>query len=186
VGPCVVAFQVGSLIYTSRNNLAAEAVKHGVDYILWLDSDMMFPPTTLEQMLKTIKEQEGDVIMTGMYCRRVAPFTPTLFKTLEIENEQSTWTDFDEIPDDLFEVAACGFGCVLAPTSAFVDVQAKFGNMFAPIGSVGEDLSFCWRARQCGWKFICDPSIPLGHVGHHIITPEFWKEYKAFEQEKDK
>lgn len=186
VGACVVAFQVGSLIYTSRNNLAALAIKNGVDYILWLDSDMMFPPETLEAMLKTIKEQEGDVILTGMYCRRVAPYHPTLFKTLDIENENATWTDFKEIPDGLFEVEGCGFGCVLAPTSAFVDVQAKFGRMFSPIGDVGEDLSFCWRARQCGWKFICDPSIELGHVGHTIITPSFWEEYKAFEQENDK
>lgn len=186
VGPCVVAFQVGSLIYTSRNNLAALAIKNGVDYILWLDSDMMFPPETLEVMLKTIEEQEGDVILTGMYCRRVAPYHPTLFKTLDIENENATWTDFKEIPDGLFEVEGCGFGCVLAPIEAFVDVQAKFGRMFSPIGDVGEDLSFCWRARQCGWKFICDPSIELGHVGHTIITPSFWEEYKAFEQETKK
>lgn len=183
VGVCVVATQVGSLIYTSRNNLAAEAIKHGVDYVFWLDSDMVFPPDTLERMLKTIKEQEGDVILTGLYCRRVAPFHPTVFKTLEIEGDASTWTDFTEVPDELFEVEACGFGCVLAPTSAFVDVSARFDRMFSPIGDVGEDLSFCWRARQCGWKFVCDPSIELGHVGHHIITPDFWKEYRAFEQE---
>lgn len=182
VGACVVATQVGSLIYTSRNNLAALAIKNAVDYILWLDSDMVFPPTTLEVMLKTIKEQGDDVILTGMYCRRVAPYHPTIFKTLEIEDERATWTDYEEIPDGLFEVAGCGFGCVLAPTSAFVDVQAKFGRMFSPIGDVGEDLSFCWRARQCGWKIICDPSIELGHVGHNIITREFWEEYKAFEE----
>lgn len=182
VGACVIAFQCGSLIYTSRNNLAAEAVKHGMDYVFWLDSDMLFPPDTLERLLDDIKKQEGDVIMTGMYCRRVAPFHPTVFETLEIVDDVSTWTDYKEIPDGLFEVQGCGFGCVLAPTSVFVDVQAKFGHMFSPIGDVGEDLSFCWRARQCGWKIVCDPSIELGHVGHHIITREFWEEYKAFEE----
>ena len=182
VGACVIAFQCGSLIYTSRNNLAAEAVKRGMDYVFWLDSDMLFPPDTLEKLLDDIKKQEGDVIMTGMYCRRVAPFHPTVFETLEIVDDVSTWTDYKEIPDGLFEVQGCGFGCVLAPTSVFVDVQAKFGHMFSPIGDVGEDLSFCWRARQCGWKIVCDPSIELGHVGHHIITREFWEEYKAFEE----
>ena len=183
VGACVIATQVGSLIYTSRNNLAAQAIKYGADYIFWLDSDMLFPPDTLERMLKTIKEQEGDVILTGLYCRRVAPFHPTLFKTLEVKDEMARWTDFDEIPEGLFEVEGCGFGCVLAPTSAFVDVQSKFGRMFSPIGDIGEDLSFCWRARECGWKILCDPSIELGHVGHHIITREFWEDYKAFAQE---
>lgn len=183
VGACVVAFQCGSLVYTSRNNLAALAIKNGVDYILWLDSDMMFPPETLEVMLKTIKEQKEDVILTGVYCRRVAPYAPTIFKTLDIVNEVSTWTGYDDYPNELFEVEGCGFGCVLAPTSVFVDVQSKFGHMFSPIGEVGEDLSFCWRARQAGWKILCDPSIELGHVGHHIITPKFWEEYRAFAQE---
>lgn len=186
VGACVIAFQIGSLIYTSRNNLAAEAIKHGADYVLWLDSDMLFPPDTLERMLTEIKKHDEDVILTGLYCRRVLPFHPTLFKTLEIKDEMAKWTDFDEIPEDVFEVEGCGFGCVLAPTSVFVDVQAKFGRMFSPIGDVGEDLSFCWRARQCGWKILCDPSIELGHVGHHIITRQFWEEYNAFEQENKK
>lgn len=184
VGVCVVAFQCGSLVYTSRNNLAGEAIKHNADYIFWLDSDMLFPPQTLEILLDDIKKQEGDVIMTGMYCRRVAPFHPTIFSSLEIDGEHSTWTDFTEIPDDLFEVQGCGFGCVLAPTQAFVDVQAKFGHLFSPIGEVGEDLSFCWRARQAGWKFVCDPRIELGHVGHHIITRDFWEEYRAFNEKE--
>ena len=42
--------------------------------------------------------------------------------------------------------------------------------MFAPINGVGEDLSFCWRARQCGYKIWCDPSIALGHEIRTIIT----------------
>lgn len=183
VGVCVIASQCGSLVYTSRNNLAAQAIQRGADYVMWFDSDMVFPPATLKILMDDIKKQKGDVIMTGMYCRRVAPFHPTLFETLEIEGEKSTWVDVKDVPEDLFEVAGCGFGCVLAPTQVFVDVMAKFGHMFSPIGDVGEDLSFCWRARQCGWKFVCDPRIELGHVGHHVITREFYQEYRDYSKE---
>lgn len=180
-GPTIVAFQIGSLVHTSRNNLAVEAVKRGVDYVLWLDSDMMFPPGILVHLLKEIEKQKGDVILSGIYYRRVAPFSPVAYERLEIdENDRATWTELTDIPDEPFEVDGCGFGCVLMPTSALVDVQNKYGTMFNLIGGTGEDLSFCWRARQCGWKIMCDPAIELGHVGHHVITKDYWQDYKEF------
>ena len=181
---CVVAFQIGSLIYTSRENLAAEAIRRGADYVFWLDSDMIFAPDTLQRMLADIEQAGDGAIITGLYFRRVAPFTPTLFETLKIENDVSTWTDFKEIPEEKFEVEGCGFGCVLTPTECFMDILAKDEHLFTPIAGVGEDLSFCWRARQAGWKIICDPAIELGHVGHHVITREFWEDYSAYAQER--
>lgn len=180
----VVAFQIGSLIYNSRNDLAAIALQQEADYIFWLDSDMVFGSDTLVRMFKTMKEGAGD-ILTGLYFRRVGPFSPVLFKDLSIDEDGNAhFEEFDEIPDGLFEVAGCGFGCVLMPTYIAMDVQAKYGTMFNPIEGTGEDLAFCWRARELGYKIVCDPSIRLGHVGHHVITREFWENYKLIKPNK--
>ena len=176
VGNCALSFNIGSLIYASRDELAKRAIKMGADYVFWLDSDMTFSPDTLERMFANVKR--GDII-TGLYFRRVAPYSPVLFDSLEIDEHGCKWTEPKTIPDEPFEVAGCGFGCVLMPTDIFIDVQTKYGVMFSPIGHVGEDLSFCWRARQLGFKVICDPSIELGHVGHHVITREFYDAYKG-------
>lgn len=176
VEDCAVAFQMGSLIYTSRNNLAAMAVERGMDYVMWLDSDMVFPPDTLKRLWDN--RDKGDII-TGIYYRRVEPFKPVLFDHLDITENGCDWTNYDNYPEDrIFEIEGCGFGCVLTPTSAFIDVMSKFGNMFAPIGGVGEDLSFCWRARQCGYKIIADPSIQCGHVGYYTVNKGFYDVYK--------
>jgi GT2 family glycosyltransferase len=78
--------------------------------------------------------------------------------------------EFDEIPDEIFEVAGCGFGCVLMKRNVLWNVLCQHGYMFSPINTVGEDLSFCWRARQCGYKIYCDPTIALGHEIRTIIT----------------
>lgn len=181
-GPTMVAFQVGSLIYTSRNQLAAMAIQKEVDYIFWLDSDMMFAPATLRHMVKVLEERcDEQTILSGVYFRRVEPFTPVAFSKLDL-SEAPKWENIAELPDDLFEVEGIGFGCVLAPTQVFMDVLAKFGDMFTPINGVGEDLSFCWRARECGWKIVCDPRFDLGHVGHHIITRDFWEDYREFKE----
>ena len=177
---CAIAFQMGSLIYTSRNNLAAMAVKNEVDYVLWLDSDMIFPSDVLKKLLED--RNKGDII-TGIYYRRVAPFKPVLYSKLEIDDKGCEWEGYENIPDECFEVKGCGFGCVLTPTSVFMDVMAKFGDMFAPINGVGEDLSFCWRARECGYNIIADPSIPLGHVAHYVVDKSFFETYSRAKNE---
>lgn len=175
VGECGIAFQISSLIYTARNKLAMIAIEKECDYVLWLDSDMVFPRDTLKRMLEN--RDKGDII-TGMYFRRVEPFHPCLFSRLEINDQGGASENLQEIPDEMFEVEGCGFGCVLTPVSIFTEMLLEFGDMFSPISSVGEDLSFCWRARQCGYRIVCDPSIPLGHVGHYTVDRGFYEAYK--------
>ena len=173
-----ICFNVGSLIYSSRDQLAKRALLDEADLVMWFDSDMTFNPDTLQRMLKLV--DEGHDMVTGIYYRRTPPFSAVAFKTMEL-NEEGTafeWTEFDEIPNEPFEVGACGFGCVLMKTEIFVAVFSKFGQMFTPIVNCGEDIAFCWRARQCGYKIIADPSIELGHVGHTVITKEFFKNYQ--------
>ena len=177
VGDCVVAMQIGSLIYTSRNSLAQKAIMMEADYVLWLDSDMVFTPDLLERMLERLQKDKLD-FLTGLYFRRVRPFSPVLFDRLEMVGNVCNWSEFKDIPDEPFQVGGCGFGCVLMDTGVFLDVQSRFGNMFAPIGNTGEDLAFCWRARECGYKIICDPSITCGHVSHIVINQEFYRGLK--------
>lgn len=176
----IVAFQISSLVYTARNELARGAIKMGADFVLWLDSDMVFEPDTLKRLLKDYEEKKGDII-TGVYYRRVPPFTPVLYDEFNVTDEAVTWKETRDVKDDFFEVEGCGFGCVLMPTETLFDVYEKYGQPFDPISGSGEDLSFCWRARQLGYKIVCDPSIQLGHVGHQIITKEFYEAYKSRE-----
>lgn len=182
VGNCAVAFQVGSLVYESRNDLAKYAVQSEADYVLWLDSDMMFEPELLEKMMATLQEHDLD-ILSGIYYRRRNPFSPVLMKKLSIaENNFCEYENFNAYPEDgIFEVEGIGFGCVLIKSDVLMDIKATYNDWFSPFGRVGEDLSFCWRARQTGHKIFADPSIQLGHCGQQIITKEF---YEAFMKQK--
>ena len=103
-----ICFNVGSLIYSSRDQLAKRALLDEADLVMWFDSDMTFNPDTLQRMLKLI--DEGHDMVTGIYYRRTPPFSAVAFKTMEL-NEEGTafeWTEFDEIPSEPFEVGACG------------------------------------------------------------------------------
>mgnify|MGYP002516554619 CR=1 FL=1 len=151
-------FNLGSLIYTSRNEIAKRALTEGADLVMWFDSDMIFNPDTMIRMLKHI--DDGHDIVTGIYYRRTIPFTPVAFSKMDIDEKEqkSFYEEYDEIPGEPFEVAACGFGCVLMRTEIFTAVFSKFGNMFSPIGNIGEDIAFCWREESMRLRVGFPPS----------------------------
>lgn len=180
---CVVSFLIGSLIYDSRNKLAGYAIQMEADYILWLDSDMVFPPDTLERMLKTMEEHDEIDILCGLYFRRSTPFTPVLFEKLELVDGIVEFKDAENVPDELFEVPGCGFGCVLMKTDCLFDIAGKsgMGNWFTPQANCGEDVAFCLRAREEGYRIFCDPTIDLGHMGYAPVTRGFYEAVKGNE-----
>ena len=164
--PCdtAVAFQIGSLVYESRNKLVQQAIKFESDFVLWLDSDMIFPPDTLMRLMKHM--EDGKDIVSGLYFRRVLPFAPVLYKDLK---RGGGWSPYDDYPrNSVFEIAGCGFGCVLVRSDVFFDTANQEG-WFSPMDHFGEDLSFCIRAREAGYKIYCDSTIKCGHMGYAIV-----------------
>ena len=178
VGECQIAFQIGSLIYTSRDDLARYAMKEGFDYVLWLDSDMVFPEDFHERMLKTLTENNLD-ILSGIYYKRKPPYSPVIFDKMQLKGKIWDYSWLDDVPDSLFEVGACGFGCVLLKTEVLMSVQLKHGYLFHPMQNGGEDVAFCVRARDCGYRIMCDPTIVCGHVGNVVITDTLYKQYRS-------
>ena len=174
-----IGWEVGSLVYHARNNLARQALKTDADYVLWLDSDMVFAPDTLIRMLKVCKDNDID-FLTAVCFRRKPPYTPCLFDRLEKVEKGASYTALMSVPEGLFKVGGCGFAGVLMASDVILSVQSKFnGRMFDPMDGFGEDVSFCWRARQCGYDIWCDSSIEFGHVGNCIVTRGYFEAYNG-------
>ena len=179
------ATRMGSLIYNSRNDLALQAITAEFDWVFWLDSDMVFQQDILVRMLDVARKNDLD-FLSGLYFRRTAPYSPVAFDHLEVnEDGECEWSEFEELPQSLFEVGGCGFGCVLIKVSVLDAVREKYADMFMPIAHMGEDLSFCWRARQLGYKIWMDPTIILGHVGYSVINRKFYESYKSVQEREE-
>ena len=179
VGEVQYAFLACSLIYKSRNDLADMAVKAGADFILWLDSDVIFPNSLMVDLMADMKD--GVDLVTGIYHMRRPPFKPVIWKKLRQglipqENESEDWDDYPK--DDVFEIDGCGFGCVLMRTEMLQPIVDRYHDLFGPVPGYGEDLSFCVRARSCGFKLIADPKIQVGHKGSLIISDESFEAYR--------
>ena len=164
-----VMFQVGSLVYDSRNKLAKQAIKMEADYTMWFDSDMIFQPDTMLRLL-----EHNAPIVSGVYFRRSPPYHLVAFDKCDMETRE--WTDLP-LPSETVKCGGVGFGCGLIKNEVLFDVAAKYSTWFDPMNGFGEDLSFCWRARQCGYDVLIDPSIQCGHVGHIVVNETFYKAY---------
>ena len=171
------AFHSCSLIYQARNQLGQLAVTEKTDFVLWLDSDVIFPDTLMIDLMEDLK---GRDIVTAIYHMRRPPYMPVIWSKLRMgltaeERESEVVIEYPE--DELFEVEGCGFGAVMMRTEVLKTVLDKYNNLFEPISGYGEDLSFCLRARGCGYKIWCDPRIQVGHKAGTIVTKETFKAY---------
>lgn len=176
-GDTQVGFEVGSLVYVARNNLAQAAIKSEADQVLWLDSDMVFTPDFLER-LQTVSKENNIDFLTALCFRRKYPFTPTIYDRMEYDGKKCHFTQFLSIPEERFRVGGCGLAGALMGTDVLMSVSAKYGGrMFDPLEGMGEDISFCWRARECGYEIWCDPEITMGHIGQAVITRSYYEQY---------
>lgn len=164
-----------SLIYNARNSLTKQAIDGGFDRILWLDSDIVFGPDLMVRLARHL--DDGYEYMSGLYFKRQYPTEPVCYKTItqvqegkELVTKALVYKDYPK--DQLFEVDATGFGAVMMTVDLIKRVQDKYGLPFSPQLGLGEDMSFCWRAKQVGAKLYCDSSIRLKHIGSIAYTEQ--------------
>lgn len=177
VGEVDFQFLTGSLVYVSRERLSQLAIAMKADYVLWLDSDMVFGPELLADLLDANVD-----ICSGLCFRRRPPFTPVLYKTLRYGTKPEDYVheEYLDYPiDSLFEVDGAGFGAVLVKTEVLKTVFDRYGNTFEPMRGFGEDLSFCIRARQCGYKIWCNSKAKLGHVTRTLANEDAYLAMRA-------
>lgn len=177
-GEVKFAYAVSSLVYDARNSLARQAIVENYDRVLWLDSDMEFSPDLYEKLSADL--DEGRDIVSAFYVTRKGKIKPVIFDKCGYErlkkesNEIMPYahTYYDYPQDSIFEIEACGFGGVLMNTSVLKKVEETYGLPFAPILGFGEDISFCMRAREAGFKVWCDSRVKMGHIGNHVFSEE--------------
>lgn len=174
-GEVQFALSCSSLVYDSRNTLTRRAITERFDRILWFDSDMDFQPDIMQKL--SARLDEGLDFCAGLYFSRKAPVKPVVYKQVgyfHSEEKQEVTPRavpfYDYPKDSLFEIEGAGFGGVMMSTKLAQAVVDKYGLPFSPILGFGEDLSFCLRARELGFKLWCDSSIKMGHVGLGVIS----------------
>lgn len=166
-------FVSNSLVYDARNECVQNAINGGFDYVLFIDSDMVFPKDSIERLINRNVD-----IVTGVYYARRGNHFPVIFSKVRPKSffRKQIATKIEKVDKPFFEVAGCGMGLCLIKTEVFKKMYAKKWEPFRPMRLLGEDLSFCYRASKLGYKIYADSTIELGHIGDKIYTKRDYNE----------
>lgn len=160
-----------TLLCFGRNMQAHRALGIGASHVLFLDSDMKFPPNTLERLLNRNKD-----IIGCTYSMRRTPrdythrISPTL-RSIPMDGR------------DLFKVRGLGMGCVLIRTDVFNRIprpwfEVEYSGELEANGldaHTSEDVTFFERAIAAGFNVWCD--WELSQEVKHVGTFEYGLEH---------
>lgn len=147
-------------------NLIAHWAEH-YDYLFSVDSDIVFEPDTLVKMLGHNKD-----MVTGLYIQRKPGE-----HILELYRAGQGNIPYEDIyGQGLVEVDGCGFGCVLVKSEVIRAIgypQFVYKSALNHNDTISEDVYFCQRAREKGFRIYADTSILCKHIGstHFLVTP---------------
>lgn len=171
----------GFLVEQARRILTAQALEAEpkVDYILFVDDDMEFPPHALKQLL-----DHNLPIVGGLCHSRRPPFHPILCKKHH-EEERGYGFCYHYPPNSLFEVDVTGGAFVLIKREVFEEISEKFGagKWWDPRNGRSEDFSFFERAQECGYKVFVDTGLEIGHLTELILYSENAKKLRTYQWE---
>lgn len=159
----VLHFSLGTLIVNQRESLVEMSKDAGSTHILWLDSDMMFPPDTAQQLLK-----HNQPLVAGNYSTRTYPHKTVAYT--KIHDWKSYVVNDKNLSNELISVEAVGMGCMLTSMEIFNKMNKPYFNTIWNSNTgdhLGEDFSFCQNAKWLDYQLLIDNalSLKLKHLG---------------------
>ncbi len=169
-------------ISRGRSQIATDALAAGFDELVWIDSDIWFNPEDVERLQSHQKPIIGGIYPVKGH-RRVA------CRLLEGDNQIVFGAE-----GGLKEVRFLATGFLYTHRSVYEKISENLGlkrcqspspngliPYFRQLGVkqtgqdelyLGEDYSFCERARQCGYQIYADTTIRLHHIGKYHYSWE--------------
>ena len=156
-----------TLSATRENSLTNNKPFHGhltYDKILWIDSDINWTP---EDVIK-LYESDKDIV-TGAYL--LANGEVTVYP--KMLSQGFSWDQVKEMTE-IIEVDGAGFGFICVKQGVFESLTRPWfqsatvtktmenGDKYT-FQLMGEDISWCERVREQGFKIWFDPSVKLIH-----------------------
>lgn len=167
----------------ARAMLASKALKEGYEELFWIDSDIEFDLDDVERL------RSHDLpIVCGIYPKKWAE--GGVAAILKNGTGKLVFGEFG----GLVEIRWAGTGFLYTKRVVYEDIKSKLKlpdcdldcehpitPYFMPFtipgrGNhhyyLGDDTSFCERARQCGYSIYADTTVRLGHIGKYNYSWE--------------
>jgi hypothetical protein len=147
------------------------------DYIMWIDSDIIFKTEDLMELLKMNKD-----ISAGWYCQSNGGALSNQTTVVESMNDQELYEKgsnrYETVEDmarrtEPFKVDYCGFGWILIKKGVYekipypwfvprvIQLQKPDGTILEDVCS--EDISMCQDFKKYGFDIWVHPKVRVGH-----------------------
>jgi hypothetical protein len=182
---CILSRRQSNNIYFARNLCLGADMARGknqkpfdgkvdYDFLMWIDSDIIFNPAQVVQLIKRDRD-----IISGLYLMEGNQYFATVQDWDEEYFKEKGFFKF-LTPKDIngttmpCEVAYTGLGFTLIKKGVFEKMEYPW---FEPrkheIGKMVdysmEDVSFCLRSKELGFRVYIDPMVIVGHEKRVVL-----------------
>jgi predicted SAM-dependent methyltransferase len=145
----------------ARNQMVEQALRDGVEWLFFLDYDVIPPPNALVKLLSLKTD-----ISAGVYNSKAVPSYPLI----RVKGWDYAFEDWEQ--GDLIKADGVGMGCALINMKVFKKIDPPWFrtvNGYSPkthdvLSHMTEDIYFCEKALAAGFDIIVDTSVQAGHV----------------------
>jgi len=154
---------------TGNCNDAAKRMKG--DWLWLIGDDHVFHPDLLERLVL----HDVDVVVP-LCLQRSSPYPHVVYEGEDFDAAvEGTHILHTSLPaEGLTEVYASGQAGMLIKKHVLDAIGEPY---FETFGKQNEDLEFCRKIRNAGFKIHCDTSALLGHIAQVIVWPTHSDEY---------
>lgn len=159
-----------SLVHVAREQAVETMIESSYEAVLFIDDDMVFEPDLIDRLVAL-----DSPVASAACFKRIPNYDPCFYDSLELRGNSLYATPFTKVPDKPFDAVAAGCACMMIKKEVFQDIKPPY---FLPLPKAGEDLTFCFKLAQSGFKIRIDPSIRVGHLETRAIYQEHWEAMK--------
>ena len=157
-----LAYVIGSGGPAAKRTMCVEQLLESseLEWVLFLDSDMIPEPGMLEQLLALEVP-----VAAGLYTMRAPPFG------LEVGRQgDGAMLVTRSVPTKPYEAEWAGAGALLVRREALEAIEPPYFQY--PQGFVfDEDVYFCRKLKAAGYPVLVDPRVQVGHMATVPVTP---------------
>ena len=179
----------GVYVDQARNGIAQRTVE---PYLLFVDADMVFDLSHLDELKKAMDDDPKIGAIGAVYVYRDGSAHPICHWIVDGMWESGKYVLKRALENmekgAIDDVDSFGTGFLLIRTEAMRAIgepyfQTKYDDVTGSFW--GEDVLFCKRLKDAGWRACIHFGVQVGHLGKALYKPESMKDLSALVEEED-
>jgi hypothetical protein len=166
-----------------RNEAIRGFLTTKAEWLMWIDTDMVFERHSVRDLLWTARNNAGDIVagLGFSFDQANGTMAPNGYRWNDHGFFEPIY-EYQETPERVLDVDGVGSGFLLVNRRVYEKWTEYFGDelwhqtwpQHAASGTLmGHDLAFCFHAKEdLGMSILWDTYVKTGHIKHLALTED--------------